>query len=322
LERPQSALHRERSVHAQFARRSALKQGMPAYAIALHAIHEGYDSLSADECAIYDAVIAPALLSRAEKLKTSPVERVRPPAALRRRVFERRRATGLSKICELPTPSVGNLYTTGQQNGPTLARIVSGRGLMKMRIAVLSSTALSLCLSVSMASAGIINSPVPSNAYITQSGLNWAWAFPCPGLGGAGHCGDGSAVDFTYQGTQGWRFPTLAELAIAPTVPNFLFAGANVPAGGTDVISTATFFGANPLDGACATPYFSSSYHWCDYSNGQGGGDGLSWASPGDASFAEQLVVRDAPEPSTLALIAAGLLSLCGLGLMRRRSDA
>ena len=184
--------------------------------------------------------------------------------------------------------------------------------------AVVAATSMGFA---SSASAVIINSPVPTNAYISQSGLDWAWAFPCPGLGGGGICGDGSAVDFTYQGAQGWRFPTAAELLIAPTVASFLFPGANVPAGGTDPVSSATFNGVNLVDGACATPYFSSSYTWCDFSNGQGGGDGLAWALPGDSSYTEQLVVRQVPEPSTLALIGLALLSVFSFGMMRRRAD-
>ncbi|HEY0182457.1 MAG TPA: hypothetical protein VGC09_06565, partial [Rhodopila sp.] len=39
-----------------------------------------------------------------------------------------------------------------------------------------------------------INSPVPSNAYITFDGLNWAWGNPCSFQSG---CGDATLV---YQG--------------------------------------------------------------------------------------------------------------------------
>ena len=174
----------------------------------------------------------------------------------------------------------------------------------------------------SSASAVIINSPVPTNAYISQSGLDWAWAFPCPAAGG--FCGDGSAIDLTYQSTQGWRLPTALELAIAPLATDFLFAGANVPFNGSDGVSGATFAFTNGNytgDGACATPYFTNSYLHCDWGQGNGQPFGPWSGSPGASGSAEQLVVRQVPEPSTVALIGLALLSVFSFGMMRRRAD-
>src|SRR4051794_375719 len=97
----------------------------------------------------------------------------------------------------------------------------------------------------------IINAPVPAADYITFNGSDWAWASPCPpsgGLGGA-TCGVGPVLDLSYQGTQGWRLPTAAELAAGPTAADF----------------------GTPSSFACASVYFQSPYSHCDYSDAASG---------------------------------------------------
>lgn len=162
-----------------------------------------------------------------------------------------------------------------------------------------------------------INAPVPTNATIFQNGLQWAWAFPL---------GASNGMQLTFQSTLGWRLPTLAELASAPLATDFMFVGANVPLGGNDPISNAWFASINEnLTGAaaCATPYFSNTYDYCDWSDGLG--QGGTWAgSPGSHFFySDQLVVREAvtpiPEPSTLLLFGNGL-ALVGFLAYRRRA--
>jgi hypothetical protein len=69
----------------------------------------------------------------------------------------------------------------------------------------------------------LIETPLPTNAYITFDDLNWAWAYPFP----ATYPG----FDLSYQSQFGWRLPTTAEIDNAPTAMDFLFPGANVPFG-------------------------------------------------------------------------------------------
>lgn len=170
-------------------------------------------------------------------------------------------------------------------------------------------------LAALLASAGsqaaLVNAPVAANAYISFGGLDWAWAYPLPASNG---------LDLSFQSQFGWRLPTLAELAAAPLATDFMFAGANVPLGGSDPLTLASFSATNAsLTGAaaCATPYFSNGFRHCDWQDGNGQ-PFQPWAgSPGAASFADQLVVRaPVPEPASLALVG---LALAAAGWARRR---
>jgi hypothetical protein len=180
---------------------------------------------------------------------------------------------------------------------------------MKIR---LTSLLVASLFAAGGAQAAIINAPVPVNAYINFGGLDWAWASPVAADGSFGN----GAIDLSFQGALGWRLPTLAELAAAPTALDFMFPGANVPFGGSDPVSGATFAATNPNltgDAACAAPYFNNSYSHCDWINGRGQNPPEDWWKSGDPSYYESLVVRDAtvvPEPGALALLGLGLIGL------------
>jgi hypothetical protein len=127
-------------------------------------------------------------------------------------------------------------------------------------------------------------------------------------------------LDLSYQGTQGWQLPTLAELAAGPTQNDFFFSGANVPNGGTSV--EGTFFDGNTpsSDGACATAYFTDAfYNQCDFDDAAAGAIyGLDNDFTGNPNVETWLVrgTTPAPEPLTVSLFCAGL---AGAVAMRRR---
>lgn len=173
-----------------------------------------------------------------------------------------------------------------------------------------------LALAASGAHAALYDQPVASNAYIKMGGLDWAW-------GSAADFGS-FQLDLSYQAQFGWRIPTLAELMNAPVAQDFLFAGANVPFGGSDPVSGSVFAYTDATltgDAACAAAYFSNAAH-CDWGNAPGTlNDPQPWqGQAGAPSYAEGLVVRAVPIP------AAGLMLGSTIGLLgwfgRRRKAA
>ena len=176
-----------------------------------------------------------------------------------------------------------------------------------------------------------IQSAVPSNAYITFGGLDWAWASP---VAADGSFGDGG-IDLSFQGPLGWRLPSTHELAFGPSALDFVFQDANVPfSSNLDPVSGASFHANSLLDGdaACAAPYFNADYRHCDWGNGVGSGGDPDFIIPEEAwwdelnpdkvNFAETLVVRDprVPEPTTMALLGAGLSAMIARRRARKRA--
>jgi hypothetical protein len=183
----------------------------------------------------------------------------------------------------------------------------------------LRSLAFSLVVlagSAGPASAQFMAGPLPANAYISFGGFDWAWAYPLPN--------DAGGFTLAGQSGFGWRLPTAAEFAFAPSATDFLIDGGNVLHEGSDPVSGAFFSATNEAyigDGACATPWFSTVYLHCDWGDGLGQPYG-PWAGMAAApEWADQLVIRGevgstVPEPATMSLVAIGL---AGLSASRRR---
>lgn len=180
------------------------------------------------------------------------------------------------------------------------------------KLIVRIATGAALAMGAVTANAAILDAPVPTNAYISYLGLDWAWASPL----------DQSSVDLSYQAQFGWRLPTVEELANAPTALMFIFDGANVPLGGADPVSGANFqYTSSTLDGAAAlaAPYFNSTYYHGDWCNAPGSACGFGevpWNTGN--GFNESLVVRSAvPEAATWVMLIAGF-GLVGAAARRR----
>lgn len=148
-----------------------------------------------------------------------------------------------------------------------------------------------------------LNVPVPTENYITFGGLDWAWAAPCAPYGDS--CG---VVDMTYQSTQGWRFPTLAEFLARPSVTDFGTSG----------------------NFKCASAWFSTVHTHCDYTDAQSGylfDYGYGITPHGSNRYAETWVVRGerqvggVPEPTTWAMLITGF-GLVGFAARRRAARA
>ena len=180
------------------------------------------------------------------------------------------------------------------------------------------------------ASAALIDAPLPSNAFITLNGFDWAWGGNCSQNSGTG-C---DTLEFSFQASQGWRIATANDMALAPVATDFLFDGANVDFNGTDPVSGASFNFTNAaytnagLDGACASAYFTlgDGLNSCDWGNGSGQNQNtVGWFNQNGETnfFAEVLFIRDAnpvPIPGAAVFLASGLAGF--FGLKRRRKAA
>ena len=162
----------------------------------------------------------------------------------------------------------------------------------------------------------VTDTPLPTNAFITFNGYDWAWASPCAPSAATDFCA-AYPTDLSYQGTLGWGLPTEAEINAAVAAAGgltgwanlFVFSGAYKSVGGKGF-----------QDFACAATFFTNLTN-CDYTDVTSIGDIYNYTGPGaygPDSYQETFALRQTavPLPAALPFFASGL---GGLGLLRWR---
>ena len=195
-----------------------------------------------------------------------------------------------------------------------------------------------LGLGSSSSMAALVETALPSNAYITLNGFDWAWGSNCSRKPAAGGC---DTIDAAFQMSLGWRIAEASDMGLAPIALDFLFTGANVPFNGVDPVSGATF--SNPViaysaaanaaytnaasAGACASSYFTlgDGDNACDWLNGSGNDvNTIGWYNQNGSIdfYADVLFIRDTsfvPVPAAVWLFGSGLVGL--IGVARRKKS-
>jgi len=159
-----------------------------------------------------------------------------------------------------------------------------------MNIKMLKAAVVGLVLSVSgFANATLITDPL-ADEIVTVGNLDWAWASPCDGrcaqLVNNWEYAGGVYDDIlnTQLGVSTWRFASVAEWALLPSVASFSSSD------------------------KCASAWFDNGWSHCDY-----GGTRVRIPT---GSYNETMVVRtnglvnQVPEPTTLAIFALGIMGL------------
>lgn len=171
----------------------------------------------------------------------------------------------------------------------------------------LSSLLAAVAVGVTLATAPATASAQAANTFITFGGLDWAWASPCAsGIGVS--CGNDVNLNL------GWRYATVTEWTGRPQASDFLDPLGNYSGTGGQM--------------RCAAAFFGSGYQHCDYFNNTvNGPQDPNWVMSGpgvgeQSNYAETWLVRGnanvVPEPSTYALMAAGLAGIFGIARRRR----
>jgi hypothetical protein len=148
------------------------------------------------------------------------------------------------------------------------------------------------------ANATILTGEVDSDAYVTISGYDLAWASPCSDGILENSC---SAIDMTEQSGYGWNVMTsdlFASLGISASTFIVNYSSAN----------TQSYANNNY---AKATGWFSDDYTHIDINDGIGGLWTFADVAEPSSSW-ETITYRavDVPAPATLAFFALGLMGL------------
>jgi hypothetical protein len=172
------------------------------------------------------------------------------------------------------------------------------------RIFAIAATACLMVVATANPASAAQNVPVPASNFIVKGGIDWAWASPCAAFSPS--CG---TIDLSFQATQGWRIPTLAEFLARPKTSDF--------------------------GNKCASQYFTTYSH-CDFGDPNAGGVnadgqpmgylydyGYGITNNGSHPVADSWLVRGSlnnavPEPATWLMMIMGF-GLVGAAMRRKR---
>jgi hypothetical protein len=167
-------------------------------------------------------------------------------------------------------------------------------GIVKKAAAAVAISAVAVGTAFAASDLG---NPPPVSAIVSHAGLEWVWANPCAGTPNG--CGGGNGGVVLHDG---FHFASAAEWGTWADLATFQAAWAGV---------------------TCASPQFSVSFDHCDVGDMMAG---FIWGSPlapdaahRDHPNSETFLVRNAPEPESLALLALAF-GLMGVVARRRRA--
>jgi hypothetical protein len=161
---------------------------------------------------------------------------------------------------------------------------------------------------VAAATAGPITSDLPSSAYITVNGLDWAWASPVASTDWGGNTLQEPGFH------SGWRYATEAELANRPSAYDFLI----------DSSHSDPNYGGYLANVRNAAAYWNSTFTHIDFGDGV---NGYVRSTPDGSSY-ESWYVRDSlaatpvPEPTSFVVFCLTAVTGAGYYYLRRRKQS
>jgi hypothetical protein len=139
---------------------------------------------------------------------------------------------------------------------------------------------------VEMAGANPITTPLPSDVYITEGGLDWTWVSPVNI-----EFWSGNKLELPSFHPEGWRFATDSEMASHPSLAAF------------------TRYDGSYIE---SVAYWNNYVTWVDPSDLSGGYVSSTWGHDVNETLYVRGGSQPVPEPTTMLLLGLGLVGLVG----------